>query len=567
MITFKELKYRNFQAVGNTWVTIQLDRSPTTIIGGQNGSGKSTVLESLSYALFGKPLKKVNLAGLINTSNKKGLEVQVTWESKGKTYKVIRGQKPGKFEFYIDDELVDQSANSRDYQAKIEYHLGMDYKLFTQIVVLNKEKYVPFMELGAADRRKVIEDILDIGVFSVMSDLLKEDIKAHSNKLEDLKYERDKLGERIKGQERLIAESSANIDELVRDASDAIDELYKECDAKTKEVEEIKALLSEFDDCESNLKDINKRKGDFEKLAVKFQEKIKSIEKTIKFFEETDVCPTCGNDIEEDQKSSKHADCNAEITNLRETSKDLMSKYQEVVEEAKAIQAELVKKDKLNIELVAAKNDIQFINKQISIKEKEIESLRSKSKNDQYEEELKELNRQHQEMTDSLEDLIVTEAHYKACRDILKDDGIKAHIVSDYIEFINLKMNEYMNAMEFHLNITLDAEFNETINSINRAGFTYDNLSSGQKSRVNLAIWLALLEVASIKNSVVTNILLLDEVLENIDSQGVGLFMGLVKEHLPHKNFFVVTQRFDEFSDYFRSEIKFKLNGDFTELA
>lgn len=567
MIVFKQVKFRNFQSVGNSWITIQLDRSPTTIIGGQNGSGKSTVLESLSYALFGKPLKKVNLAGLINTSNKKGLEVQVTWESKGKTYKVIRGQKPGKFEFYIDDELVDQSANSRDYQAKIEYHLGMDYKLFTQIVVLNKEKYVPFMELGAADRRKVIEDILDIGVFSVMSDLLKEDIKAHSNKLEDLKYERDKLGERIKGQERLIAESSANIDELVDNVKKTVSQLGTEENEKVEAIENIESQLEQYIGIDKQFTALNQKKSDFEKLAYKFQEKIKGIEKTIKFFEETDECPTCGNEIGSDQKATKQHDCNEEITELRDTSKDLMSKYQEVLDQVKDVQEKIKEQRQLEDNLNQVQQDLRYVRRQIREKEEEIEELLSKSKASQYEDELRELNEQHETMTETLEGLITTDAHYKACRDILKDDGIKAHIVSDYIEFINLKMNEYMNAMEFHLNITLDAEFNETINSINRAGFTYDNLSSGQKCRVNLAIWMALLEVASIKNSVVTNVLFLDEVLEPIDAQGVGLFMGLVKEHLPHKNLFVVTQRFDEFADHFRSEIKFRLNGDFTEIV
>ena len=193
MLTFKKVKYKNFQSIGNAAITIDLDRSPTTCIGGHNGAGKSSLLEAISYGLFGKSLKKVTLSQLINTINKKNMVVEIEFEKNGKAYKVVRGQKPAVFEFWIDNELQDQSAASKDYQAKVEYVLGMDFKLFTQIVVLNKEKYVPFMELGAADRRKVVEDILDISVFSVMSDLLKKVTSNLNTAIEDLKYERERL--------------------------------------------------------------------------------------------------------------------------------------------------------------------------------------------------------------------------------------------------------------------------------------------------------------------------------------------------------------------------------------
>jgi DNA repair exonuclease SbcCD ATPase subunit len=225
MLEFEYVQYKNFQSIGNQAIKIDLNRSPTTVVGGHNGAGKSSLLEAISYALFGKPLKKLKLEQLVNTINKKGLHVTVAFNKNGKSYKVVRGMKPSVFEFWVDGELQDQSAKSSDYQAKVEYVLGMDYKLFTQIVVLNKEKYVPFMELPAADRRKVVEDILDISVFSVMSDLLKKTSSNLSSEMEDLKYERERLEERMRGQQRLIDEAASNVDGQIAELNNTINTL------------------------------------------------------------------------------------------------------------------------------------------------------------------------------------------------------------------------------------------------------------------------------------------------------------------------------------------------------
>jgi DNA repair exonuclease SbcCD ATPase subunit len=566
MIEFKSVSYKNFQSVGNQGIKIELNRSPTTLIGGRNGAGKSTFLEAISYGLFGKPLKKVTLGGLINSINKKSMLVEVEFYKNGHEYKIIRGQKPNKLEFYVDGEMLDQSASSKDYQTKIEYVIGMDYKLFTQIVVLNKEKYVPFMELSAGDRRKVVEDILDISVFSVMSDFLKDEARTISNQINDLKYDRERLDERIKGQQRLIDEAASNVDQQINDINIAIDQLNSDIDKEDETITSIKQELTKFTDLKSNISEADKKKKGFEEVAVKFNTNVKNLEVTLNFFKDNDVCPTCDQPIDDSIKNDKHVECTDKIESIKKNSSALMVEYQKVLDTCKTLQTALEEQQRLNDELRISNDNKRLTQAHITSKQAELTKLSQTSKVDGFKDELKETEREYSEKTSELEVLTDLETVYGKCKQLLKDDGIKASIVRDYIEFINVRVNEYMAAMDFYLNITLDESFNDKINSVNRDGFTYDNLSTGQKTRVNLAIWLALLEVASLKNSVVTNILFLDEILENLDQDGVSMFMKLVKDKLPHKNTFVVTQRFDEFRDNFRSELQFNLKDGFTEL-
>jgi DNA repair exonuclease SbcCD ATPase subunit len=567
MLTFKKVKYKNFQSIGNAAITIDLDRSPTTCIGGHNGAGKSSLLEAISYGLFGKSLKKVTLSQLINTINKKNMVVEIEFEKNGKSYKVVRGQKPAVFEFWIDNELQDQSAASKDYQAKVEYVLGMDFKLFTQIVVLNKEKYVPFMELGAADRRKVVEDILDISVFSVMSDLLKKVTSNLNTEIEDLKYERERLDERMRGQQRLIDEAASNVDgqiaiinETISTLGDRIEGLETECRSYDDELETLKDIAQKVNDA-------SKTKRQFEDVAVKFQSNITDLQKTAKFFEDNDVCPTCSQAIDDATKASKHTECNDKVSGIKASATSMVEHYQKAVADLTALVTAQQREQTLRQGIRQLESEMQRIRGEIRSNVASVQRLSAESKVDQYVAELTKTKESHQLMTDSLNGLKLTQEAQSKCKELLKDDGIKASIVRDYIEFINNRLNEYLGAMDFHLNLSINEKFEDKINAINREGFTYDNLSTGQKCRVNLALWLALLEVASIKNSVVTNILFLDEILEPIDREGVGMFMKLVREKLPHKNTFVVTQRFDEFKDHFRSELSFRLNEGFTEIV
>lgn len=568
-LEFVSVTMKNFQAVGNTPITIELNRSPTTMISGKNGSGKSNVLEALSYGWFNKLMKDVNLSNIINTTNKKNLVVEVVAKRNGKVGKVVRGQKPGKLEFYIDGELQDQNASSKDYQAKIEKFLGMDFRLFTQLFVLNREKYKPFMELDAASRRKVVEDILDISVFSVMGEMLKKETEGLPNQISQMKSTRDRLVEKINGQKRLIENEKENDSNKVKLIEDEIIIIQSEIDniaiALADEETKLDNTLS------SKISELTKKKSDFERVAIQFNSKIKSIEDNVSFFKVNTTCPTCDQDISQAIKDLKINESNDKVNEVKSNVQKMVPHLKVIVDSLKELQDKYNEEAALRQGIKSKRDLIDHTKRNLQRKQNELQNelvAQAKvSKVNQYKDELVTLEADLEKATEDLQTLLASEQDYNRCKILLKDDCIKATIVKDYIDFINKRLNEYMNSMEFFLNITLDESFNDKVNSINREGFTYGNLSTGQKSRVNLAIWFALIEVATMKNSVVSNLLILDEILENMDSDGVQLFMNLVENKLGHKNVFVITQRSEEFSEHFRSEIKFKLNEGFTEIV
>lgn len=568
MLMFKSAFYKNFMSTGNQGLKVELNRAPSTLVGGLNGSGKSTLLEAITYALFGKTLKKINLGGIINSINKKNLEVHIEFDKNGKSYKIVRGEKPKKLEFYIDGELQDQTAKASDYQAKIEYVLGMDYKLFTQVCILNKERYVPFMEMGASDRRKVVEDILDINVFSFMSDILKREAKDLSMSIDDLKYSRDRTIASIASTKRLIAEAQSNIDERRAEAQSEIDAMESNELAKaTAEVDRINSEIDSIEDPKADHAKAIKRKKDFEEIAINFRNKMKSLDEKIAFISNNDNCPTCKQVIDEEFKNSSNKESQEELNKLKDNSGLMAVEYKKAVDKFNALEQAVSDLKTLTSDLRYATQQKETIERNIFSKKKLLATIVANPKLTTYENEQVEFEETLLSQEEELTKLIEKSELYKVISSMLKDDGIKSSIVKDYIGFINIRLNEYLNSMNFFLNITLNENFEEKINSINRENFTIDNLSTGQKCRVNLAIWMALLEVSSLKNSAVTNLIALDEVLENLDQNGVQDFMKLVNDKLSHKNLFVVTQRFDEFQDYFRSSLRFKLNDGFTEIV
>lgn len=568
MITFTSIEYKNFQSVGNHPIKIDLTSSPTTCIGGKNGNGKSLILNAITYGLFGKTLSGIKLSQAINSVNKKKLLVTVNFTKHGDDWKVVRGEKPKKFEIYKNDEMIDKYANSRDQQDFLEIVLGMDYKLFTQIVVLNKERYVPFMEMTTQDRRKVIEDILDISVFSYMNDIVKRELKELQREEANLDKEREVIKTQIEGQSRLIRELQEQKDSAKQKRQEAIDQKQEELEKLTKQKETLQEELSKIDVQAHDA--VQKRIREFEQLGQEFQTKIKSQEKNKSFFEDNDVCPTCKQDIDQDLKNKKINEAQSSIDETLDVVHQCTSELEELVAQDKEFK-ELKKRQQ---ELQSEEKSLNFYIGQL---EKEIRQLTSQdsSENDSIDSKLRghvntyeEYEQRLDAVSNDLRSLYDKKDKYEELRNSLKDDGIKANIIKEYIAFINKKINDYLHAMDFYINMTMDENFKETFSAMHKDGFSYANLSTGQKTRVSIAVWLALLEVASIKNSVVTNLVMIDEILEPLDAEGVQDVMSLFHSKLKNKNIFVITQRFEEFQEQFDSSLHMQLNHQgFTEIS
>tara|TARA_B100000929_G_scaffold290599_1_gene284928 strand:- start:71378 stop:73087 length:1710 start_codon:yes stop_codon:yes gene_type:complete len=566
MAHFTTLKYKNVQSVGNHPITIQLDRNQNTLIGGNNGSGKSTMLFAFTYGLFGKFPNGAKLADAINSTNKKNLLVEIEFSTRGDDYKIVRGEKPKKFEIYKNDELIEQDARASDYQKKLDGILGMDYMMFTQVVMLNKEQYKPFMSLSTAERRKVVEDILGISIFSVMNKICKEKIKQNNNDVTNQENAIEITRNKISSQKEVISTIKDSQESLEKETQEEIDSLDEDSERVESEIKEIDSKIDELLDF-SKLDKVKKQKRELQDLGTNFEHNINAQERILKFFNENDVCPTCEQDIDEGLKANKIDSSERVIQENKNHISELLGTIEEIVSKENKLKSAKERYNELRSERRTLENELSIIERNRSklvskLNEKSDDNAKLNEAVSKYE----TLEEQLSEQREVLASLIDKSDLLERLRNVLKDDGVKAVIIKEYIDLINKKLNEYLQAMNFYINMTLDENFKESFAALNKENFTMSNLSTGQKSRVNLAIWLALLEVASIKNSVVSNVLLLDEILENLDQDGVKDFMNLCKEMLTDKNVFIITQRYDEFMDYFHSSIRFKLEEGFTEF-
>lgn len=563
MIEFTEVEYKNIQSAGNHPIKVSLNQSQTTCVGGQNGAGKSLMLQAITYCLFGKTLSGIKLAQAINTINKKNLLVKTSFVRNGEDWQVIRGEKPNKFEIWRGGEMVDQYANARDQQRFLEIILGMDFKTFTQIVVLNKERYTPFMEMAAAERRKVVEDILDISVFSVMNDVVRQELKSLKRDEANIDKEREVKRTELEGQQRLINQIQEQIKAGQEEIDSQIREHQQQIEAEEKQVYNLESELALVGT--EGWDDVKTKMREFGKLADQFDTKIDAAKHGASFFKENGHCPTCEQGIDEELRQTKIREFESEIEQVRSTVAELVEEIENVNKQHKEFEELADLEIRLTDKIREHKRTISMLSDNIKAVEKRAQTSSQDDKLDENVNLYEQLEKSLDELTSSLSACIDQRELYDELRKVLADDGVKSRIITDYIELINKKINDYLNAMGFYLNMRIDENFKESFHSINRDGFTYENLSTGQKTRVSIAIWLALLEVASVKNSVSTNLVMIDEILEPLDAEGVKDVMRLFGEKLKHKNVFVITQRFDEFEDLFDSAIKFKLNSGFTE--
>jgi len=570
MIVFKSVQWSNFLSTGNSPNKVLLNKSTTTLIIGKNGEGKSTILDALCFSLFGKPFRNINKGQLVNSINGKKCVVEVEFDINGKEYKIIRGIKPNIFEIWQDGDLLNQDAASRDYQKVLEQQiLKLNYKTFTQVVILGSASFVPFMQLPNTQRREVIEDILDIRIFSTMNQLLKE--KANETKAEIVRIETEITNAKTK------VEAQTTIIKTISDAkADNIRSLEAKVISSTVEIvrtqSEIDVIIGEIGVLKEQTTNKDKILEDLEKaksIRSKIHQKIETCEHHTDFFSEHDVCPSCDQTIAEEYKqkiiqdlNEKIEDNNGKIGELETILTNLNEKLSSITE----IQSKITDK---NIELSTRNSTITLLNRQISETQTEIQSTKVDTTNiDEEKRKLKEL------ATDAIAK-ISTKTSLQEQRNIeevanvlLKDTGIKTAIIREYLPVMNKLINKYLNAMDAYIHFELDEAFNESVKSRFRDDFTYASFSEGEKMRIDLAILFTWRQIAKMKNSVNTNLLLLDEIFDSsLDTAGTDYFLNLMNQFGDNSNIFVISHKGDQLFDKFRSVIRFEKRNDFSVIA
>ena len=563
---FKKMSVKNFMSVGNNPVVIDFTKSQSTVVGGMNGSGKSAITcESVVYALTGKTLKKTTLPRIVNKFNKKNLLVTLDFESNGNEYQVVRGMKPTIFEIYRNGEKLNVDAASKDLQSKLEFITGVDYNSLTQMIVLNLERFKPFMEMTSQERRIIVEDILNISVFGEMNKLQKDVIKELNNKKSDIQYEIDKSNGKKLSLENVIKNANESNEKYLKDLESQIQEQMNEIELLNDNIEQLSSNIIDLTEINNKLSLSKSNKDEANTQLKILMSDVNNIDKSVKFLSQGN-CPTCSQELLNADESIKKHECekldliskSSEYITIVENETKNINELQIIINEQSKYQSDINGfKHKIMMAENKAKTLMTEYEKQSNKKSDDVDSVQSMINT--IDSEIEVLNKEY-------DSVIVDIEKNKIALDILSDSGVKLTIIKDYIDFINYRVNDYLNGMEFYINITLDESFNESFSSPSKEGMIYADLSTGQKRRVNLAIWLALIEVSAIKNSVTSNVLFLDEILENMDSLGIELFIKLIKEKMPNKNVFIITQRFEQFRDLFQSEIYFNLVDGYTEM-
>jgi DNA repair exonuclease SbcCD ATPase subunit len=568
MIIFRYVRWKNLLSTGNYFTEVKLDNNQNTLIVGNNGSGKSTMLDALCFGLFGKAFRNINKPSLLNSINNKDCIIEIEFDTNNKSYKVIRGIKPNVFEIYQNGELLNQDAAARDYQEILEKTiLKLNYKSFTQIVILGSASFTPFMQLSSSDRRAIIEDLLDIQIFSTMNGILKDKLSNNKDLTSNKKYDIDLSQQKYELQEKYIKELKQNndvkvkeYDEEVRSNQSVIQTLHDETANLITEVATHQTSVEEKTSVENKLKTITKLESQIESAVSKYR-------KDISFFQHNDDCPTCRQTIaigfketEIANLTTKAAECEHGLSELEKKLLAEQNKLNTITEVQKKIQA-------LQIKIATNNTSITETNKYIAKLQKQIEELKqSKVVSEKEQQELKELKDSLSLLQEELRVLIQEKTYYEVASGLLKDTGIKTKIIKQYLPIINKLVNKYLASLDFFVNFNLDESFKETIKSRHRDEFTYNNFSEGEKQRIDMALMLTWRAVAKLKNSSNTNLLILDEVFDSsLDTGGTEELMKIL-HMLDGVNLFVISHKGDILQDKFSNVIKFDKVKNFSRI-
>ena len=568
MIKFKTVRWKNLLSTGNQFTEVFLGNRKATLILGENGSGKSTMLDALCFGLFGKGFRKIPKNSLINSVNQRGMVVEVEFAIGSKQYRVVRGAKPNIFEIFLNDRLINQDAKMRDYQEQLEKQiLKLNYKTFTQVVILGSSTFTPFMQMNQNDRRGIIEDILDINIFTIMNNLLKTRMTALKSELHDLDYEIRLSEDRIETYKKHIQSLGDNrrqkieeFNESVENSQKHIDEVQMECNHLLGEVE---VLQNASSDSESVKQKLTKTL----ELQKQLDQARNRGKKEIKFYEDNEECPTCHRDMENEFKQKKIQSTTTKVKKIEKGINEITENISDINKRLEEIEDIQRKVDTLNRQVAQKQNEISASNQYISKINAEIEKLRTENVTD----DSSKLNKEQKTLkhhNKSKEELIDKRSYFEIAQLLLQDSGIKTKIIRQYLPIMNKLINKYLASMDFFVQFELDEGFNETIKSRYRDAFSYSNFSEGEKMRIDLALLFTWRAIAKLKNSVNTNLLVLDEVFDSsLDEGGTEEFLKILHTLDGDTNTFIISHKGDVLTEKFRHTMTFEKVKNFSRIV
>ena len=570
MILFKKIRWRNFLSTGNHFIEIDLKQEKTSLIIGTNGAGKSTILDALTFSLFNKPFRKITKGQLVNTVNEKECLVEVEFDIGKTEWKVVRGIKPNTFEIHKDGSVLDQASAANDQQKWLEEQvLKLNYKSFTQIVILGSASFVPFMQLSAPVRREVIEDLLDIKIFSVMSLLLRERMRGTNERIRELSIRKDLLEEKIDMQNSFIQELEETGKKNVKDKKDKLVTLSQEINAYEGELHEMSDELNVLNKDVEMFSGSNKKLRKLGNLRGKLSQKVSTITKEHKFFTDNTVCPTCTQSIEEEFRIDKINDAKSKAKELEQGYKELEEAIRLEEERENQFKVFTSEASKLTHEISKTTTRISGLENQTRDIEQEIQTITEQLKNrtterNALEKLLGEQEGLQKEQSKETERNVYNEFAHA----LMKDGGVKSKIIKRYLPLMNQQINKYLQLMDFYINFSLDEEFKESVKSPIHDKFSYESFSEGEKMRIDLSLLFTWREIARMKNSASTNLLILDEIFDSsLDGFGTEYFTKIIKYVVSDANVFVISHKTDDFIDQFDRVIKFDKVKGFSKVA
>jgi DNA repair exonuclease SbcCD ATPase subunit len=568
MLVFHKIKWKNFLSTGNQWTEVDFEKHNTNLIIGTNGAGKSTILDALTFVLFNKPFRKINKPQLVNTANEKDCLVEIEFSTNSRDYLVRRGIKPNVFDIEVNGQSLHKEADDRANQKILEENiLKVNYKSFTQIVILGSSTFVPFMQLPTAHRREVIEDLLDIRIFSAMNNLIKDRIRTQKDQVKSLELRKENLKEKMKMQQNFIEELENRGNANINANKEKIANLDKEVGIYMIENAKTEEGIIQYTKEQEEVVGAGEKLVKLNNLRGKISQKVSVITKEHKFFTENTVCPTCTQTIEEEFRLNR-------ITDAQNKAKELKKGYEDLEETIKIEQERERQFIALSKEITKLNHEISQNNTRISLNQRQIRDLETEiqtitqnlaNRNTEHEklEEFKEnLQKTFEDLSKKKEEIV----YYDFAYSLLKDDGVKTKIIKKYLPFINQQVNRYLQMMDFYINFELDSEFNENVKSPIHEDFSYSSFSEGEKARIDLALLFAWREVARVKNSVNCNILLFDEVFDSsLDGFGADEFLKIIKYVVKDTNVFVISHKTD-LQDKFDNVISFEKIKGFSRI-